>query len=323
MKRKLVFYSVIFLTGIASVIAVSMNIPTLSINVLRNIPYLEGQTDASHLLDVYLPANRPMFERPRPLIVWIHGGAWLKGNKDATPAAVLPLCGYVAASINYRLTDQAIFPAQLEDCQNAIRFLRKHSAEYGIDPNKIGVWGVSAGGHLAALVGLTGEKEDRKEDRKDVTALQDNNGVEADRREIPESLRGPRVQAVADWCGPTDFMQIATQSAVGNKFELKSPDGPVAKLIGGLPEDKPDKAKLASPVTYVDADAPPFLIAHGADDDVVPPQQSREFSKLLTQHSVANHLLIVPHTGHDLSSKDLIDETIKFFDRILTFGANN
>jgi acetyl esterase/lipase len=319
LKRKLVFYAVIFLTSIASVIAVSMNIPTLSINVLHNIPYIEGQTDASHLLDVYLPANRPLFERPRPLIVWIHGGAWLKGNKDATPAAVLPLCGYVAASINYRLTDQAIFPAQLEDCQNAIRFLRRHSAEYGIDPNKIGVWGVSAGGHLAALVGLTGDEEDKK----DVTSLQDKNRVEADRRKIPEALRGPRVQAVADWCGPTDFMQIATQAAVGNKFELKSSHGPVATLLGGLPAEKPEKAKLASPVTYVDTDAPPFLIAHGADDDVVPPQQSLEFSKLLTQHSVENHMLIVPHTGHDLSSKDLIDKTIKFFDNILTFGAKN
>ncbi len=318
MKRKLVFYAVIFLTGIASVIAVSMNIPTLSINVLRNIPYLEGRTDASHLLDVYLPANRPLFERPRPLIVWIHGGAWRKGSKDATPAAILPLCGYVAASINYRLTDEATFPAQLEDCQNAIRFLRKHSGEYGIDPRRTGVWGVSAGGHLAVLVGLTGERGSKSvELSKRVRLGQGKNRGEPDRGEIGESMRGPRVQAVSDWCGPTDFMQITAQAAAGNRLELKSRSGPVAELLGGLPEERPEQAKLASPVTYVDGDAPPFLIVHGADDDVVPPQQSIELSKLLTRCSIANRLLMVPGASHDISSKYLIDETIRFFDRIL------
>jgi acetyl esterase/lipase len=271
-----------------------MNTPTLSIKVVRDVPYLEGQADASHLLDVYLPANRPLFERPRPLIVWIHGGSWRRGNKDATPAAVLPLCGYVAASINYRLTDEAIFPAQLKDCQNAIRFLRLHSTEFGIDPQKIGVWGVSAGGHLAALVGLTGE----------------SNGKEA-------SIGGPRVQAVADWYGPTDFREIGKQATAGNKLELNSESGAVAKLLGGLPEKKPEAAKLASPVTYVNGDAPPFLIVHGVDDDVVPPEQSSELSKLLTRYSVQNHLLTVPGEGHNISSRYLINETIKFFDRIL------
>lgn len=293
--RKTAIWAAILTTS-AVVAGISFLLPSSGLKILRDISYVPGDTNPSHRLDVYLPEHRSLFEKARPLIVWIHGGAWQSGNKDSTPAAVLPLVGYVAASINYRLTDEASFPAQLEDCQSAIRFLRKHSSEFGIDPDRIGVWGLSSGGHLAAMVGLTGG---------------------ADGKNMQSGPDSSAVQAVCDWCGPTDFIEISKQSSADNKFELNSPDGPVAKLLGGLPSASPDKARLASPVNFVHAGAPPFLILHGTADEVVPTQQSIELSKLLNKFGNRSILHIIPGGKHDLASKELVEESVRFFDQCL------
>lgn len=269
--------------------------PSFGERVISDVPYVDGKGEHSHLLDVYLPYYRNPFEKPRPLIVWIHGGAWRLGDKRATPIAVLPMLGYVAASINYRLTNEAPYPAQLEDCRKAVDFLKKNCSKFGVDPKHIGVWGVSAGGHLAALIGLTGKEP--------------ANG--------PVPNIDSSVQAVCDWAGPSDFTTIAKQADSGNLLELNSPSGPVCQLLNCLPEDCPEEALKASPVAYVHSHAPPFFILHGELDNVVPTEQSRELAKRLTAFSVPNELHIVPGVKHDLNGGDLIWQSIHFFDRYL------
>ena len=277
------------------VIAVYCLLPSFGERLISDVLYVDGKKENCHLLDVYVPYFRNPFEKPRPMIVWIHGGSWRIGDKRATPIAVLPMLGYVAASINYRSTDQAPYPAQLEDCRKAIDFLKKNCSKFGADPGRVGVWGVSAGGHLAALVGLTSA----------------------------EPLNGPvtnidsSVQVVCDWAGPTDFTTITRQAGAENLFDLNSLNGPVCRLLNCLPKECPEEALKASPVAHVHSHAPPFFILHGELDNVVPTQQSTELARRLTSFSVPNELHIVPGVKHDLNGQDLIWQSIDFFDRYL------
>jgi acetyl esterase/lipase len=206
----------------------------------------------SQTLDLYAPKKATGV----PLIVWIHGGAFLFGSKEGFPVEPVPLHllleGYAVASINYRLSPEALFPAQLQDCKAAIRWLRAHADELGIDPNRIGVWGASAGGNLAALVGTTGSVRDF---------------------EVGENLDySSRVQAVCDFHGPTDFLQMDAHRLPDGQMV---PDSPESKLVGGPIQDNPDKVRRVNPITYVDKSAPPFLIVHGTLDRLVPFNQSQ------------------------------------------------
>ncbi|MBV8275662.1 MAG: alpha/beta hydrolase [Verrucomicrobia bacterium] len=207
----------------------------------------------SQTLDLYAPKKA----KNVPLIVWIHGGAFFFGSKEGFPVEPVPLHllleGYAVASINYRLSPEAVFPAQLEDCKAAIRWLRAHSDEIGIDPNRIGVWGASAGGNLAALVGTTSGIRDF---------------------DVGENLDySSRVQAVCDFYGPTDFLQMDTHRLPDGQIH-NAPDSPESKLVGGPIQDNPDKVRRVNPITYVDKNAPPFLIVHGMLDRLVPFNQS-------------------------------------------------
>jgi acetyl esterase/lipase len=219
----------------------------------KNLAYVTNGS-ARQTLDLYSSKKA----KGVPLIVWIHGGAFLFGSKEGFPAEPIPmdflLEGYAVASINYRLSPEAIFPAQLEDCKAAIRWLRAHADEFGIDSNRIGVWGASAGGNLAALVGTTGELRDF---------------------EVGENLGfSSRVQAVCDFFGPTDFLQMdAHRLSDGQVHDV--PDSPESKLVGGPIQENPDKARRVNPITYVTKDAPPFLIVHGTVDRLVPFNQSQ------------------------------------------------
>ena len=133
--------------------------PDLSkLTVLRDLEYVPGGHERQKL-DLYLPREASV-DRKRPLIVWVHGGAWLAGSKDRCPAVPFADQGYAVASINYRLSQHAIFPAQIEDCKAAIRWLRVNAGKYGYDPNRLGVWGASAGGHLGALLGTAGDVQE-------------------------------------------------------------------------------------------------------------------------------------------------------------------
>jgi acetyl esterase/lipase len=179
--------------------------------------------------------------------------------------------GYVAASLNYRLSQHAVFPAQLEDCKAAIRWLRANAAEYHIDPDRIGVWGASAGGHLVALLGTTGGvKELDKGDNLDQSS---------------------RVQCVVDWCGPTDFVHWDP------KFN-KDVNGMIARLLGGERPGNQEKARKASSLFYVTKDAAPFLIFHGAVDNIVPLSQSESLAATLKKAGVEVKLQVLKDTGH-------------------------
>jgi acetyl esterase/lipase len=259
------------------------------VNVLRDLPYA-NDNDPAHRLDLYVPLSGPIMTG-RPLIIWVHGGAWSKGDKGRSPMPMLTHFGYVGASINYRLSDRAKFPAQLQDCEQALAWLRKHSREYGINPKKIGVWGHSAGGHLAALMGLS------------------NVG-----RKPGES---GSVQAVCDWSGPSDLLTFASQCQPSCELEPNSPTGPIAQLLGGLPKDLPDTAKAASPVYWVKAGAPPFLIVHGTDDDLVPVGQAKELYEKLQQVGAPVDIDILKDTKHNVGTRESFEEVIRFFDRYL------
>ena len=245
------------------------------IKALRDIEYVPGG-GRSRSLDVYLPEKA---DAPLPLIVWIHGGGWSAGSKDGNQALRLMDAGFATASINYRLSQEAIFPAQIEDCKAAIRFLRAHAKDYNIDPNRIGVWGSSAGGHLVALVGTSG----------DVKELEGRDG---------DLSVSSRVQAVCDWYGPTDLGKMGEQSGPESKMDHNAPNSPESRLLGGPVQDKLDVVKVANPITYVSKDDPAFLIMHGDRDPLVPLAQSRMLDAALKAVGVESTLYVVEGCGH-------------------------
>jgi acetyl esterase/lipase len=242
---------------------------------IRDVEYTAGG-GRSRSLDVYVPEAKP--DKPLPLVVWIHGGAWLGGSKDRPNGIALLKEGFAIASINYRLSQEGIFPAQIEDCKAAIRFLRAKSGEYGIDPARIGVFGSSAGGHLVALLGVTADKKEW---------------------EVGEHLdQSSQVQAVCDWFGPTNLSTMAAQSRSDSRINHDAPDSPESKLIGATVPNAPEKASAASPLTYITPDDAPMLIIHGDADPVVPVQQSETFHAALEKSGVKSKLHIVKGGGH-------------------------
>ena len=237
------------------------------VKVLRDLQYVENGHERNRL-DLYLPEKT---DARLPLVVWIHGGAWQAGSKEGCPAVFLAAKGYAVASINYRLSQHAVFPAQIEDCKAAIRWLRANAAKYHVDSDHVGVWGASAGGHLVAMLGVTGK----------VKALEGQGG------NLDQSSR---VQCVVDWFGPSNF---ATMRGWHN-----DPGSPEARLIGGSVQENPEKARKASPLTYVDKDSAAFLIMHGDKDNVVPPGQSDELADALKKAGVEVTLQVIKDNGH-------------------------
>lgn len=235
--------------------------------VLRDLAYVEKGHERNRL-DLYLPEKA---EGRLPLVVWIHGGAWQAGSKDGCPALWLLGKGYAVASINYRLSQHAIFPAQIEDCKAAIRYLRAIAADHNIDPQRIGVWGASAGGHLVALLGTTAGVKD----------LEGNGG---------HLNQSSCVQCVVDWFGPADMTTMGKQA--------DKPESPVARLIGGPTPDNLEKARKASPITYVGKDAAPLLIMHGDKDNLVPLAQSEALAEALKKAGADVTLQVIKDNGH-------------------------
>ncbi len=243
----------------------------------RNLEYAPGG-GSSQSLDLFLPNETPA--SPLPLVVWIHGGGWAKGSKEGTPAILLLPAGYAVASINYRLTGEAKFPAQIYDCKAAIRFLRANSAKYHVDPNHIGVWGGSAGGHLVALVGTSADSKD----------------IEGD---VGGNLeQSSRVQCVVDWFGPTD-MSVWADHAKAAGIPYKDPDkGGFGALFGTPLKDHADLIAKANPIAFINKNCPPFLIMHGDKDPTVPIGQSQMLLEALKTAGIESRLEIVPGAGH-------------------------
>ncbi len=244
--------------------------------VLRDLQYVDGGHERNRL-DLYLPENA---DGRLPLVVWIHGGAWLAGSKEGCPAVPLTAQGYAVASINYRLSQHAVFPAQIEDCKAAIRWLRASAAKYHLDQDRIGVWGSSAGGHLVAMLGTTGNVKDF--DTGNVKDFVDGTDGNLD--------QSSRVQCVVDWFGPSDLVAMAGSH--------DNPDSPESRLIGGPVQENKEKARKASPLTYVSKDSAPFLIMHGDRDNTVPLKQSEVLAEALKKAGVEAKLVVVKGNGH-------------------------
>lgn len=224
-------------------------------------------------LDLYVPPGAG----PHALVIWVHGGAWRTGSK-ANPLPLRLLAGerYAIASVNYRLSHQAKFPAQIEDCKAAVRWLRANAAKYRLDPKRFAAWGASAGGHLAALLGTAGDRFDLGE----------------------ENDKSSRVQAVVDYYGPTDFLQMDAHALASAPFQHAAVDSPESVLIGGPLLENDLMAARANPVTHVSRDDAPFLIVHGDQDPLVPLHQSQLLEAALKKAGVPVKLYVVGGAGH-------------------------
>ena len=236
--------------------------------VMRDVTYGNAGSVALKL-DIYYPKSAT---EAVPAVVYVHGGAWIQGDKatgaGATEIPELVNRGFLVVSVNYRLAPQHKWPAQIEDVKCAIRFLRAHAAEYGIDPQRIGAWGGSAGGHLVAMLGTTDASAE----------LEGSSGY-------PE--QSSRVQAVVDMFGPADLSVL-----------FRGNQGDLLEQVFGTADPNSQIARLASPVTYVSADDPPFLILQGDKDNVVPPEQSQIIYDRLLAEGVPARLVVVKNAGH-------------------------
>jgi acetyl esterase/lipase len=260
------------------------------VKALRDQPYVKDGHERQKL-DLYLPQKAAA---PLPVVVWIHGGAWRGGNKDRCPALYLCGKGYAVASINYRLSQHAVYPAQIEDCKAAIRWLRANAKKYNLDPEHVGVWGASAGGHLVALLGTTASKKE----------------LEGKGGNLDQSSK---VQCVVDWFGPTDLRDMPKKIANDSKSVI-------AALLGGPPSKEKEKAALASPLAHVHKDCPPFLLMHGDKDRLVPLSHSEKLAAALEKLKVPVTLVKIEGAGHggkEFVSEDSLKRIEEFFNRHL------
>ncbi len=222
------------------------------------------------LLDLYLPAGHIASGSKLPVILSIHGGGWSGGSKDASPGLEFTRRGYAVASVSYRLTGEAEFPAQIEDCKAALRWLRANAGRFGLDPGRVAAWGASAGGHLAALLGTSGEELSK-------------------------------VQAVVDYFGPIDV--VAWHRDRGDSS---------SNLVRGPFAETAERLRAANPLTFLKPGAPPFLIAQGAEDPLVPPSQSELLYHALRQAGVRAEFHLVPGAGHSVRQMNLDDRVDEF-----------
>ena len=268
---------------------------TTEVKLLRDVTYATAD-NLPLKLDVYRLDPPPA--KPAPAVIFIHGGGWSGGDKSDHQAmlGVVARAGYVVFSINYRLSQQALFPAQIHDCKAAVRWVRANAQTYGADARRIGVFGTSAGGHLAALLGTSG-------------------GVGELEGSLGNELQSSRVAAVCDWFGPADLRSSARLTGDAAKI--------VTQLLGGQPAENPHLAELASPVCFIDQSDPPFLIIHGRSDPLVPYAQSTELRDVLEAAGVPVELITVPGGKHGNfaatkpSVEELTKRMIAFFDKQL------
>jgi len=241
-----------------------------AVQVMTNIPFAVFPSRTLHL-----HLFRPGGDSPKPLVVWIQGCAFgAFGPQQPLGSAELLLDiarrGYVVATIEHRIIGEAIFPALIQDAKAAVRFLRAHAKEYGIDPAKVAAWGTSSGAYVASFLGTTGG----------MTLFDGEHNLG------PSSA----VQAVVDWYGPTDFLQMG-----GNHND---PGSSESLIVGGAIQENPDAVRRANPITYVGPGMPPFLIMHGTEDPLVPYSQSTLLYQALRASGQSASMVRVQNAGH-------------------------
>jgi len=249
--------------------------------------------------DLYLPLGA---EGRLPVILWLHGGAWRFGDRKLGPdlARYFAQTGFAMASIDYRLSTDAIFPAQIQDVKTAIRWLRSVAARYGLDGERIGLWGSSSGGHLAALATTSGP----------------GTFEGAEHSEYSSSA-----QAVVDGYGPTDFLQMDSHRDPSGKpsddpesiqippgMRTADADSPESLLLGSPVQTCPARVREANPITYVKPGLPPFLILHGLSDTGVPAHQSELLYAALAAHGNDVTLSLVEGLGHGFLNRNNFDQ---------------
>lgn len=252
--------------------------------VLKDLAYGDHERQK---LDLSIPKG----DGPFPLILWVHGGGWEAGSKEGgNPAKGMLERGFAVASTNYRLSQHAQYPAQIHDVKGAVKYLRANAKKYKLNPDLIGVVGGSAGGHLVALLGTTGNNKD----------LEGNVG--------PKDVSS-KVACVLDFFGPTDLHALSRGVSIA----------PITKLLGGTTKEKPELAKLANPINFIDKNTPPFLIVHGDKDTVVAVSQSELLNDALKKASIDTTLIVVPGAGHGngIFTPELMGKYADFFEKHL------
>ena len=241
-------------------------------------------------LDVY----RPRSAGNCPVIIWVHGGAWRAGSKDRVPVTGLLDHGFAIASVDYRLSPVAKFPAQIHDIKAAIRFLRAHAAKYDFNPDHFIVAGSSAGGHLAALLGVS----------NGVVPLEGSVGN--------NSSSSSDVQSIVSFYGAANLQTILSQSTP-HGLSVRVPA--LQLLLGGLPSEQPDLAKLASPVTHIDQSDPPLLLIHGDQDPQMPINQAHELHRKYKQLGLPVEFEVVhggAHGGKQFFDAEMLDRVAEY-----------
>ncbi|MES2830040.1 MAG: alpha/beta hydrolase [Bacteroidota bacterium] len=258
----------------------TLNIPNAIL--IKRIPYVVNGHKLQNL-DIYITKNAT---KPMPLLIWIHGGAWEGGLKKWIDPAYLLNSGYAIASIDYRFSGDAIFPAQVIDCNEAALFLWDHATEYGFDKSKFIIGGGSAGGHLSSLIGLSA-----------------NNNKTEFYNNIKRS-RQIKYKAIVDFYGPSDLNVVHGKATA---MDYDSENSALTRLLGHPTLERPDIAAQASPVTYIDKNDPPIIILHGDADDIVPFWESKLFYSKLRLAGVQAELVKLAGAGHggaQFSSKE-------------------
>jgi acetyl esterase/lipase len=263
-------------------------------------------------LDLYM--SKAKAAAPKPLVIWLHGGGWNAGDQRggaiATPAyrnwpnwlAVLAGRGYVVAGVSYRFSSEAHYPAQIQDVKAAVRWLRANAATYGIDPNRVVVWGASAGGQLAAVLGTSC-------------------GVpELEGTPVRGAETSSCVQGVVDFYGPTDFKVEDSQRLPGSMTH-DEPTSANSRYLGcAVQSCPPEQLRLENPISFVDKSDPPFLIMQGDADTLVPPKQSQILYDALQKAGVKSELVMVHGVNHifrgasDAQGKEIYDKVMAFLD---------
>jgi acetyl esterase/lipase len=259
-------------------------------------------------LDIYLPNEG---EGPFPVIVAIHGGGFMRGDKtgpDIAPMLEGVNRGYAVVSVNYRLSGEALFPSAISDVKAAIRYVKANAEKYNLNPEKVATWGGSAGGNLAALAGTSGDEDSL-------------NGRHTENLEYSSE-----VQAVVDWYGQIDFLKLDEQfaaSGITPKLGERGRDeSPESKYIGGNITEKVEEVKKANPTTYITENDPAFFIQHGTADPNVPTQQSIDFAEKLTNVLGEDRVELTllkdaVHGGEPFNSKENLEEVFGFLDKAL------
>ena len=280
MNRTIALIIAVVLVPLATLIAA--DVPpkpnAQAVSAFLDLPYVDGGK-AAQCLDLFLPSSSSV---PVPLLIWIHGGGWREGDKRGHPMRAFADQGFAIASINYRLTGEAPFPAQIDDVRAALTWLRANAAKHSYDSSRIGVIGHSAGGHLSALLGVT-------------------------------SMGDQAVQAVCVLSAPCD-MQALVDAASDAKRRTA-----MESLFGTPLKDKSALIRSANPIAQITRESPPFLILHGEQDEVVPVALAQSFhAALSTQAAHPSRILVLPKTSHDIfRNPQWTSEAMKFFELTL------